>query len=181
MTANIRSILLLGRQPGTVRQQVTQRRRTELGMFDVAAHSEGLGNRSKLARRASGIRRTPSHGASTRVLPFAASAASRRRSREMSLCCRAGTKRVRQLGYERARASTAWPENPPVPARMCPRVSPSGRLSLTCPSLVMKGSAVRIRASASLQMRLFHWFSSLSCAPIPRPFLPSHASRSSTS
>src|SRR5215211_807313 len=35
------------------------------------------------------------------------------------------------------------------PARTCPRVSASGRASLTRLSLVMKGSPVRVRASAS--------------------------------
>jgi hypothetical protein len=44
-------------------------------------------------------------------------------------------------------AKTAW-----SPGKMCPIVPASGRVSPTCLSLVMKGSAVRVRASASLKV-----------------------------
>jgi hypothetical protein len=44
-------------------------------------------------------------------------------------------------------------ENRPFSARTCPRVAASGRASLTRLSLVMKGSPVRVRASASWDLQ----------------------------
>jgi len=65
--------------------------------------------------------------------------------RRMSPWLRAGSKRVRQLGHEQARASTARAENGRVSSlNLPPRVPATGRVSLTRPSLVMKGSAVRV-------------------------------------
>ncbi len=45
-------------------------------------------------------------------------------------------------------------KTPQFAANTCPRVPARGRASLTRPSLVMKGSAVRVRASAPLSIRL---------------------------
>ncbi len=73
------------------------------------------------------------------------------RGRVLGSLLRPGTKRVRQPGYGRAHASTpSCCETVGFAARTCPRRHARGRPSLTCRSLVMKGSPVRVRASASL-------------------------------
>jgi hypothetical protein len=56
-------------------------------------------------------------------------------------------------------------KNHSYPARTWPRVPASRRLSLTCPSLVMKGSPVRVRASASPDLQ---GLSSEQATPRPR-------------
>ena len=54
------------------------------------------------------------------LFPVAASAASHRSSREMSQWCRAGTKRVRQLGNQRAPAPLREPKNRSVSTENVP-------------------------------------------------------------
>jgi hypothetical protein len=57
----------------------------------------------------------------------------------------AGTKWVHESGHARP---LLQPQNRSVSSENAPRVPASGRVSLTCHSLVMKGSPVRVRASA---------------------------------
>jgi hypothetical protein len=60
----------------------------------------------------------------------------------------AGTKRVRQLGHRRARPSLVEARDDSICRGTCPAVPARARPSLTRLSLVMKGSPVRVRASA---------------------------------
>jgi hypothetical protein len=55
-----------------------------------------------------------------------------------------------------------------LPARTCPRVPASGPASPTCPSLVMKGSPVRVRASALASLAKTNLLSGFRAGPSNR-------------